>query len=86
MARQEAEAIIKGEDDRILVIVGPCSIHDVTAAKEYAAKLSVLMQEVRDSLCIVMRVYFEKPRTTGNFGREGTWLFLHVCAASTTVK
>ncbi|MBI9062387.1 MAG: 3-deoxy-7-phosphoheptulonate synthase [Marinilabiliaceae bacterium] len=56
--------ILHGDDKRILVIVGPCSIHDIKAAKEYAQKLKVLADEVRDTLYLVMRVYFEKPRTT----------------------
>lgn len=63
-ARQEAHRIIKGEDDRLLVIVGPCSIHDTEAAHEYADRLSVLKEELKDNLQIVMRVYFEKPRTS----------------------
>ena len=56
--------ILTGEDDRLLVITGPCSIHDTTAAKEYAARLKPLIKKYRDTLLIVMRVYFEKPRTT----------------------
>jgi len=56
--------ILNGEDDRLLVIVGPCSIHDIAAAKEYAARLRELRTELRSELEIVMRVYFEKPRTT----------------------
>ncbi|CAG8483821.1 17057_t:CDS:10 [Acaulospora morrowiae] len=59
-----AEAIIKGEDDRLLVIVGPCSVHDPKAALEYAGKLKAYSDSARDELCIIMRVYFEKPRTT----------------------
>ena len=62
--RQEVEAILKGKDKRLLVIIGPCSIHDPNAALEYAARLATLHQELKDDLCIVMRVYFEKPRTT----------------------
>lgn len=62
--RRQAEAIIAGEDDRLLVVVGPCSIHDVDAAKEYAQKLKDYADSVADDLLIVMRVYFEKPRTT----------------------
>ncbi|RKP01828.1 hypothetical protein CXG81DRAFT_11525 [Caulochytrium protostelioides] len=64
LARREAEAVIHGEDDRLLVIVGPCSIHDTLAAKEYAAKLLAYKQQSSDDLVIIMRVYFEKPRTT----------------------
>ena len=56
--------ILNKEDSRILVVVGPCSIHDIEAAKEYAKKLKALADEVQDSLYLVMRVYFEKPRTT----------------------
>lgn len=63
-ARQEAHKILHGEDDRLLVVVGPCSIHDVKAAHEYAERLHVLREELKDQLQIVMRVYFEKPRTT----------------------
>ncbi|RVU84761.1 3-deoxy-7-phosphoheptulonate synthase [Leucothrix sargassi] len=63
-ARQEAHRIIKGEDDRLLVIVGPCSIHDTKAALEYADRLAVIKEELKDTLHIVMRVYFEKPRTS----------------------
>ncbi|CAO3675882.1 hypothetical protein G6F70_007454 [Rhizopus microsporus] len=62
--RRGAEAIIKGADDRLLVVVGPCSIHDVKAAKEYAAKLIEYAKGAKDDLFIIMRVYFEKPRTT----------------------
>ncbi|QQZ30253.1 3-deoxy-7-phosphoheptulonate synthase AroG [Thiothrix subterranea] len=63
-ARQEAHRILHGEDDRLLVVVGPCSIHDVEAAMEYAARLQPLRDELKDQLHIIMRVYFEKPRTT----------------------
>ena len=63
-ARKACHNIIHGDDDRLLVIVGPCSIHDIKAAKEYAEKLSVLRNELKDDLLIVMRVYFEKPRTS----------------------
>ena len=63
-ARAAAEKVIKGEDDRLLVVVGPCSIHDVNAALEYAGKLKKYMDTAADDLVIIMRVYFEKPRTT----------------------
>ena len=63
-ARQETTEILKGEDDRLLVVVGPCSIHDPEAALEYAAKLKQAAEKYHDDLFIVMRVYFEKPRTT----------------------
>jgi 3-deoxy-7-phosphoheptulonate synthase len=62
--REAAENIIKKKDDRLLVIVGPCSIHDPKAAMEYAHKLKVLLLELKSELLIIMRVYFEKPRTT----------------------
>ncbi|KAF9382528.1 hypothetical protein CPC16_009303 [Podila verticillata] len=62
--RQAAEEIIKGRDDRLLVIVGPCSIHDTKAAIEYAHKLKAYAAEASADLAIIMRVYFEKPRTT----------------------
>ncbi len=64
LSRQQAEAIICGEDDRLLVVVGPCSIHDVKAAEEYAKKLRDFAGNASNDLLIVMRVYFEKPRTT----------------------
>ena len=63
-ARETARAILRGEDDRLLVVVGPCSIHDPEAALDYARRLAALRQEVEDRYFIVMRVYFEKPRTT----------------------
>ncbi len=62
--RETVKRILTGEDERMIVVVGPCSIHDHTAALEYARKLKPLMEEVRDKLFVVMRVYFEKPRTT----------------------
>ncbi|MCL1037570.1 3-deoxy-7-phosphoheptulonate synthase [Shewanella submarina] len=61
--RREVEAILEGKDQRLLVIVGPCSIHDTKAALEYAERLSAMHQELKQDLCILMRVYFEKPRT-----------------------
>ena len=63
-ARKQVNDIIYGHDDRLLVIVGPCSIHDPAAALEYAAKLAKLAPQLDEDLMIVMRVYFEKPRTT----------------------
>jgi 3-deoxy-7-phosphoheptulonate synthase len=63
-ARESIHNILHGEDDRLVVVVGPCSVHDPDAAREYALKLKVLMDELADDLCIIMRVYFEKPRTT----------------------
>jgi 3-deoxy-7-phosphoheptulonate synthase len=62
--RQEVSSILRGDDDRLLVVVGPCSIHDAVAALEYACCLAPLADELADDLRIVMRVYFEKPRTT----------------------
>ena len=62
--RREIERIIAGEDDRLVVIVGPCSIHDPEAGLEYAQRLAPLRERYADELAIVMRVYFEKPRTT----------------------
>jgi 3-deoxy-7-phosphoheptulonate synthase len=63
-ARQSIHQILKAEDDRLLVVVGPCSIHDPAAALDYAAMLQRAAQEFADDLLVVMRVYFEKPRTT----------------------
>ncbi|HRH17914.1 MAG TPA: 3-deoxy-7-phosphoheptulonate synthase [Aquabacterium sp.] len=62
--RKAIRKIVAGKDDRLLVIIGPCSIHDPAAAIEYARKLSVLREQYADTLEVVMRVYFEKPRTT----------------------
>ncbi|MDA3960142.1 MAG: 3-deoxy-7-phosphoheptulonate synthase [Planctomycetota bacterium] len=62
--RAMAERCVRGEDDRLLVVVGPCSIHDVDAAKEYANRLKAQAERFSDDLAIMMRVYFEKPRTT----------------------
>jgi 3-deoxy-7-phosphoheptulonate synthase len=63
-ARDEIIRILHGEDHRLLCIVGPCSIHDPKAAREYATRLKSAREELKDNLLIVMRVYFEKPRTT----------------------
>lgn len=87
-SRQEIRDVLHGRDDRLLAIVGPCSIHDPKAAYEYAEKLAAVKRELEDRLVIVMRVYFEKPRTTigwkglindpdldGQFNiRKGMWL------------
>ncbi|SNC74443.1 3-deoxy-D-arabinoheptulosonate-7-phosphate synthase [Marinobacter sp. es.048] len=62
--RQAIYDIMDGKDHRLFVVVGPCSIHDVEAARDYATRLKKLADEVSDTLLIVMRVYFEKPRTT----------------------
>lgn len=63
-SRQTISNIVHKKDHRLLVICGPCSIHDIDAAKEYATKLKALNEQYKDTLYIVMRVYFEKPRTT----------------------
>ncbi len=62
--RQTIKNILDGSDKRLFVVVGPCSIHDVDAAIEYGQRLQKLAEELKDTLYIVMRVYFEKPRTT----------------------
>ncbi len=62
--RSTIQNILDKKDHRILVVIGPCSIHDITAAKDYANRLKALADEVGDTLYVVMRVYFEKPRTT----------------------
>jgi len=63
-ARREISAVLHGRDDRLLVVVGPCSIHDHDQAMDYARLLKALEEELRQDLLLVMRVYFEKPRTT----------------------
>ena len=87
-SRQEIRDVLHGRDNRLLVIVGPCSIHDPKAAREYAERLAAVNRELNDRLVIVMRTYFEKPRTTigwkglindpdldGRFNiRKGMWL------------
>ena len=87
-SRQEIRDVLHGRDDRLLVIVGPCSIHAPKAAREYAERLAAVNRELNDRLVIVMRTYFEKPRTTigwkglindpdldGRFNiRKGMWL------------
>ena len=62
--RAAAHAILDGEDSRLLVVVGPCSVHDVGATREYAERLSEQARRLSEDLCVAMRVYFEKPRTT----------------------
>ncbi len=64
LARQRIQAILRGQDSRLLVIVGPCSVHDIKAAKDYATQLKPLRDRHLANLEVVMRVYFEKPRTT----------------------
>jgi len=63
-ARTDIHKVLTGEDDRLVVIVGPCSIHDTKAACEYAGLLKTVKEELKKELIIIMRVYFEKPRTT----------------------
>ncbi len=62
--RQTVRNILDGSDPRLFVVIGPCSIHDTVAAHDYAKRLKVLAEQVKDTLYLVMRVYFEKPRTT----------------------
>lgn len=66
-SRDEIGGILRGEDDRLLVIVGPCSVHDPVAALDYARRLASVAEEHRNTMLIVMRVYFEKPRSTGGW-------------------
>ncbi|QDZ14493.1 3-deoxy-7-phosphoheptulonate synthase [Humibacter ginsenosidimutans] len=66
-SRAEVEAVLRGDDPRLLVVVGPCSVHDPDAALEYARRLAAVADLHRDRLLIVMRVYFEKPRSTGGW-------------------
>jgi 3-deoxy-7-phosphoheptulonate synthase len=63
-ARSEIHEILHGRDDRLIVVIGPCSVHDPIAALDYARRLASVRDEVKDDLLIIMRVYFEKPRTT----------------------
>jgi 3-deoxy-7-phosphoheptulonate synthase len=62
--RSDVQAILDGRDDRLLVVVGPCSIHDVDASRAYAERLAAQLDRLAPDLCLAMRVYFEKPRTT----------------------
>jgi len=62
--RETIKAILDRRDHRLFIVIGPCSIHDTRAAMEYAGKLKALAEEVKDTIYLVMRVYFEKPRTT----------------------
>ena len=62
--RRDTEAIVKGQQDRLIVVIGPCSVHDVRAGLEYARRLKEYADQAKDELHIIMRVYFEKPRTT----------------------
>src|SRR6187399_2658234 len=61
--REDVAKVLAGQDPRLVVIVGPCSIHDPEAGLDYARRLAGLAAEVRDDLLVIMRVYFEKPRT-----------------------
>jgi 3-deoxy-7-phosphoheptulonate synthase len=63
-SREAIRRILAGDDDRLLAVVGPCSVHDVNAGVDYAIRLAKAAAELEDELCVVMRVYFEKPRTT----------------------
>jgi 3-deoxy-7-phosphoheptulonate synthase len=63
-SREQIQAVLRGKDDRLMLVVGPCSIHDPDAALEYARRLAKIRSEFERDLLIVMRVYFEKPRTT----------------------
>jgi 3-deoxy-7-phosphoheptulonate synthase len=62
--REEVREVLEGKDPRLMVVVGPCSVHDPKAAMEYATRLSATARSLREDLLLVMRVYFEKPRTT----------------------
>lgn len=64
VARRDVGNVLERVDDRLLVVVGPCSVHDADAALDYAGRLAALAEELRDDLLVAMRVYFEKPRTT----------------------
>ena len=66
-ARQATQDILHGKDDRLVIIIGPCSIHDPKAAREYASRLKPLIAELKDELHIIMRVYFEKPRSVAGW-------------------
>ncbi|AXH97301.1 3-deoxy-7-phosphoheptulonate synthase [Ornithinimicrobium avium] len=63
-SRREVQEVLRGQDDRLLVVVGPCSVHDPVAALDYARRLQAQARRLEDDLLVVMRVYFEKPRTT----------------------
>jgi len=63
-SRTSIQSVLNGTDDRLVVVIGPCSIHDPAAALDYAARLKLATAQFSDNLLIVMRVYFEKPRTT----------------------
>src|SRR4051812_21376553 len=64
VGREAIRKVLRGEDSRLLTVIGPCSVHDVDAARDYARRLAALLPKLSDRLLVVMRVYFEKPRTT----------------------
>jgi 3-deoxy-7-phosphoheptulonate synthase len=82
--RETLERILDGEDPRLFAVVGPCSIHNLDAAEEYALKLKALADEIADSIYLVMRVYFEKPRTP-SAGRASSTI-VHELTPSTSRK
>src|SRR3569833_3793308 len=69
-SRAEVAAVVHGRDPRLLVVVGPCSIHDHAQAMEYARRLRTLADELRDDLLVVLRVYFGGPRAAGGGGGD----------------
>ena len=73
-ARRQVQDVREGRDTRLLAIVGPCSIHDTEAALEYAARLQELRRRFEDDLMMLMRVYFEKPRTTVGWKGLRGWM------------
>lgn len=86
LARNAGHSIIHGKDDRMLVIVGPCSIHDPKAAREYASRLVEVRKRLSPDLEILMRVYFEKPRTTVGWKGLSMTRILMAPTASITVS
>ena len=82
-SRNEISDILHGKEDRLVVVVGPCSIHDPKAALEYAKKLKILERDLKDQLKLVMRVYFEKPRTTVGWKGLITVSYTHLRAHET---
>jgi 3-deoxy-7-phosphoheptulonate synthase len=62
--RQAIHRVLRGQDDRLVVVIGPCSVHDIQAAQDYAGRLKPVREALREDLIVIMRVYFEKPRTT----------------------
>ena len=80
--RAKIAAIMRGDDERLLVVIGPCSIHDSEAALEYATRLMHVREQYADKLEIVMRTYFEKPRTS--LGWKGYINDPHICLLYTS--